>query len=135
MDDLVVLRNLMRPTPVRGQSVDSDSFPRQVAFGSRPSLITRRLSTILIRVYNHDGAHASNIKTMALALEFLGSRSINACAGAAESAEAFIRRRSRILRTVVRIDVKDDQFVLFHRAMRNIYRLSKSHAVGTDRGE
>ena len=61
---------------------------------------------------------AINIKTMVLTLEFLGIRSIRACAGEADSDEGYTRWYSRILRTVVYIDVRDDSFVLFHRAMK-----------------
>ena len=55
--------------------------------------------------------------------------------GAAESSDGFTRWYSRILRTIVHIDVKDDQFILFHRAMQNIYRLAKSHDAVAGRDE
>ena len=72
---------------------------------------------------------------MVLPLEFLGIRSILACVGEADSAEWYTRWYSRILRTVSHIDVKDDQFILFHRARRNIYRLAKSHSASAVRGD
>ena len=72
---------------------------------------------------------------MASALEFLGIRTTNACVGAAESSAGLARRYSRILRAVVHIDVQDGQFVLFHRATQNIYRLEQSRAAIACRGE
>ena len=72
---------------------------------------------------------------MVLTLEFLGIRPIRACAGEADSDEGYTRWYSRILRTVVYIDVRDDSFILLHRAMQTIYRLAKSHDVGAVRGE
>ena len=37
MDDLVVLRNLIRSTAVRDQSVDTDALFRKVRFDSQPA--------------------------------------------------------------------------------------------------
>ena len=64
---------------------------------------------------------AINIKAIVLTFEFLGVRSITACAGSATSIEGFTRWYSRLLRTVVHIDTKDDSFRLFHRAMESIF--------------
>ena len=55
--------------------------------------------------------------------------------GAADSVEGYTRWYSRLLRTVAHIDVKDDQVILFHRAMKTIYRLAKAHAAGAGRGD
>ena len=55
MGDLVSPRNLARSTSVRDESVGPDSLFRRVALESRPSLITRWLSIVAIRLYNRDG--------------------------------------------------------------------------------
>ena len=123
MDDLVVLRNLIRSTSVRDQSVDSGALFRKVAFESQFGRIIARANS------------AINIKTLVLTLEYLGIRPIRACVGAADSVEWYTRWYGRLLRTVVHIDVKDDQFILFHRAMQTIYRLAKAHASGAVRGD
>ena len=46
MDDLVVLRNLIRAVSVRDQSVEADAIFRRVAFESQPTLTPRRVSTV-----------------------------------------------------------------------------------------
>ena len=46
--------------------------------------------------------------------------------------EGFARWYTRLLRAVVRIDVKDSEFILFHRALQTVYRLAKTHSVGAD---
>ena len=109
MDDLVVLRNLIRSTSVRDQSPNSDDIFRRVAFESRFECIIARATSVM------------HVKPMVLTLEFLGIRPVSACAGAAESADGFTRWYSRLLRTVVRIDVSSDDFILFHRAMKTIF--------------
>ena len=113
MDDLVVLRNLIRSTSVRDLS-DSDVVFRLVAFGSRFECIIARATS------------AVNIKTMVLTLEFLGIRSTVACAGASDSADGYTRWYSRILRTVVHIDVRSSEFALFRTVMLAIFRLSNA---------
>ena len=55
--------------------------------------------------------------------------------GSGDSVEGFTRWYSRILRTVVHIDTSDDSFILFHRAMKAVYRLSKPHAETFAKGE
>ena len=55
MCDIVVLRNLVRATSVRDQSVDFDNAFRKVAFGSRLSFLTRWLATALVRMYSLEG--------------------------------------------------------------------------------
>ena len=71
---------------------------------------------------------------MVLTLEFLGIRSICACVGTADTADGFARWYTRLLRTVVHIDVIGDHFILFHRAMETTYRLSKDHSAVAVRG-
>ena len=66
---------------------------------------------------------------MVLTLELLGIRSIVACAGTADTTDGFARWYTRLLRTVVHIDVSGGDFILFHRAMKTIYRLSKEHSA------
>ena len=72
---------------------------------------------------------------MVLTLEFLGIRPIRACVGGADSVEWYARRYSRLLRTVVHIDVQDGPFILAHRSTQTIYRLAKSHSAGAVRGD
>ena len=55
--------------------------------------------------------------------------------GAADSVDGLTRRYSKILRTVAHIDLKDDQFILAHRAMQTIYRLGKCHTAGACRDD
>ena len=93
MDDLVVLRNLIRSTSTRGPSVDWDVVSRSVSTESHFERIIARASSTV------------NIKTIVFTFEFLGIRSVLACAGTADSAEGFTRWYTRILRTVVHIDV------------------------------
>ena len=115
MDDLVDLRNLIRSTSARDQSVNTDSLSRQVAFECQFECIITRATS------------AGDIKTMELTPKFLWARSIFACAGAADSPYGFTRWYTRILRTVVHIDVRTNEFAIFHRAMQAIYRLAKAH--------
>ena len=115
MGDLVVLRNLIRSTSIRDESVSTDCAFRSVAFECQFECIVARATS------------AVNIKTMALTLEFLGIRSIIACAGSSDTSEGFTRWYSKILRTVVRIDVRSNEFTSFRSVAQTIYRLAKAH--------
>ena len=75
-----------------------------------------------------------NIKTIVRALEFLGVRSITACVGSADSADNFTRRYTRILRTVVHIDVRTNGFTLFHRAMQTVFLLARARSADANTG-
>ena len=128
MGDLVVLRNLIRPTAICDHSIDTDALLRKARFGSKPCLYPVGYQPLCFECAIARLSSAVNIKEVALTFEFLGVRSINACAGSSTSLEDFARRYSRLLRTVVHIDTKDDSFRLFHRATQAIFRLSTSHA-------
>ena len=54
--------------------------------------------------------------------------------GAADSVEGFTRWYTRLLRAVVHIDVKTDEFNLFHNAMQSVYRLAMAHSADSPRG-
>ena len=62
---------------------------------------------------------------MVLTLEFLGIRSIGACVGAAESTEGFTRWYTKLLRTVVHIDVSSEDFSLFSPCDENDLSISE----------
>ena len=52
--------------------------------------------------------------------------------GTADTVEGFTRWYARLLRTVVHIEVKDDSFILFHRALQTVYRLDRLHSAGAE---
>ena len=115
MGDLVVLRNLIGATSARGESVNTDCAPRSVAFGCQFERIIALAKS------------AVDIETMAMALDLIGIRTTIACAGSEDTAGCFTRWYSKILRTVVHIDVRTNENTLFRSVMHAIYRLSNAH--------
>ena len=94
---------------------------RSVSFESQSECIIARATS------------AVDIKALVLTSEFLGIRSVVACAGTADTAEGFTRWYSRILRTVVHIDVRTSEFALYRSVTQSIYRLSKAHLADASR--
>ena len=131
MDDLVLLRNLIRSTAICDRSIDTDALFRKVRFDSQPCWYPVGYQPLCFECVIARVSSAVNVKAIVLTFEFLGVRSITACAGSATSIEGFTRRYPRLLSTVVHIDTKDDSFCSLHRAMLAIFRLSTSNVNAT----
>ena len=112
MDDLVWIRGLIR-TPL------PNGFPLSI----NHVFAKLRMETLFGCVISRASPPCHPI-VVALAMNLLGLKSINACARAGKTVESFARRYTERLNILIRLDVGPEEFSLFRGGMDRCFVLA-----------
>ena len=112
MEDLVLLRDLIKSS-ARGQTIDLNVLFRHLNFDSLFECVVARATS------------PCSAEAVARAYNFLGIKTVSACANSASELSAFTRRYTKRLLTHLHLDVKPLEFDPFHREMGKVSNLAR----------